>query len=131
VVFLLTTLRAQGGQIICVDHVDLMQTPAEHERHRKLAQNLARTSRPSLILVQFSVPALYKLLEEEIVARDTSAGFDWIYVDVSGGGGRPPHTERMIRSWVRHQVIDSKMTKVCKALSTLTFIQYLTELYFT
>jgi hypothetical protein len=82
VVFLLTTLRAQGGQIVCVDHVDLMQTPAERERHRKLTQNLARTSRPSLILAQFSVPALYKLLKEEIV-RDTNAGFDWIYVDVS------------------------------------------------
>jgi hypothetical protein len=59
VVLLLTTRRAQGGQIVFIDHVDLMQTPAEHEKHRKLTQNLARTSRPSLILAQFGVPALY------------------------------------------------------------------------
>jgi lipopolysaccharide biosynthesis glycosyltransferase/predicted O-methyltransferase YrrM len=81
-VFLLTTLCTRGGEIICIDHVDLMQTPAGRERHRKLTQNLARTGRPSRILAQFSVPALYKLLEEEIV-RDTNAGFDWIYVDGS------------------------------------------------
>ena len=81
-VFLLTTLCAQGGEMVCIDHFDLEQTPAGRERHRKLTQNLARTGRPFRILPQFSVPALYKLLEEE-VARDTGAGFDWIYVDGS------------------------------------------------
>jgi len=45
-------------------------------------QNLARTGRPFRILARFSVPALYKLLEEE-VARGTDAGFDWVYVDGS------------------------------------------------
>ncbi|OAX43563.1 glycosyltransferase family 8 protein [Rhizopogon vinicolor AM-OR11-026] len=81
-VFLLTTLCAQGGEIVCVDHFDLEQTPAGRERHRKLKDNLARTGRPSRILPQFSVPALYKLLEEEI-ARGAGAGFDWVYVDGS------------------------------------------------
>jgi lipopolysaccharide biosynthesis glycosyltransferase/predicted O-methyltransferase YrrM len=81
-VFLLTTLCAQGGEIVCIDHFDLMHTPAGHERHRKLSQNLLQTGRPFRILPQFSVPALYALLEEEI-ARDASTGFDWVYVDGS------------------------------------------------
>src|SRR5882757_8195654 len=81
-VFLLTTLCAQGGEIVCIDHFDLEQTPAGRERHRKLKHNLARTGRSSRILPQFSVPALYKLLEEEI-ARGAGAGFDWVYVDGS------------------------------------------------
>ncbi|KAG2341696.1 glycosyltransferase family 8 protein [Suillus weaverae] len=81
-VFLLTTLCAQGGEIVCIDHFDLMRSPAGRERHRKLLQNLSRTGRPCRILPQFSVPALYALLEEEI-ARDVGAGFDWVYVDGS------------------------------------------------
>ncbi|KAG1855675.1 glycosyltransferase family 8 protein [Suillus subalutaceus] len=81
-VFLLTTLCAQGGEMVCIDHFDLMRTPAGRERHHKLSQNLQRTGRPFRILPQFSVPALYALLEEEIV-RDASAGFDWVYVDGS------------------------------------------------
>jgi len=81
-VFLLTTLCAQAGEIVCIDHFELMQTPAGSERYRKLVHNLARTGRPSRIIPQFSVPALYKLLEEEI-ARNASAGFDWVYVDGS------------------------------------------------
>lgn len=59
-----------------------MHTPAGRERHRKLSQNLPPTGRSFRILPQYSVPALYALLEEEI-ARDTSAGFDWVYVDRS------------------------------------------------
>lgn len=81
-VFLLTTLCAQGGEIVCIDHFDLMRTPAGRERHRKLSQNLPQTGRPFRILPQFSVPALYALLEEEIM-RDAGAGFDWVYVDGS------------------------------------------------
>ncbi|KAG1898437.1 glycosyltransferase family 8 protein [Suillus fuscotomentosus] len=81
--FLLSTpLCAQGSEIVCIDHFDLMHTPAGRERHRKLSQNLPPTGRSFRILPQYSVPALYALLEEEI-ARDTSAGFDWVYVDRS------------------------------------------------
>src|SRR6267154_753710 len=61
-VFLLTTLCAQGGEIVCIDHFDLMSNPAGRERHCRLTQNLARTGRLYRILPQFSVPALYTLL---------------------------------------------------------------------
>ncbi|KAG1730864.1 methyltransferase domain-containing protein [Suillus paluster] len=81
-VFLLTTLCAQRGEIVCIDHVDLMHTHEGRERHRKLTQNLARTGRPFRMLPQFSVPALYALLKEEML-KDAGAGFDWIYVDGS------------------------------------------------
>ncbi|KAG2059820.1 hypothetical protein BDR06DRAFT_1003382 [Suillus hirtellus] len=59
-VFLLTTLCAQG-------------TPPQALAESSTDRSLIR------ILPQYSVPALYALLEEEI-ARDTSAGFDWVYV---------------------------------------------------
>ncbi|KAG2359023.1 hypothetical protein BDR07DRAFT_1611564 [Suillus spraguei] len=70
--------------MVCIDHFDLMRTPAGRERHRKLSQNLPRTARPFRIFPQYSVPALYTLLEEEI-PQETSTGFDWVYVDGSHG----------------------------------------------
>ncbi|KAG2158789.1 uncharacterized protein EDB93DRAFT_1246029 [Suillus bovinus] len=79
-VFLLTTLCAQGGEIVCINHFDLMCTPMGREHHRKLSQNLPQTGCSFRILPQYSVPTLYALLEEEI-AWDTSTGFDWVYVD--------------------------------------------------
>ena len=81
-VFLLTTLCAKGGELVCVDHFDLMGTAEGRERYRKIIHNLALTGRPTRVLPQFSVPALYTLLQEEM-KKDHEAGFDWIYIDGS------------------------------------------------
>ncbi|KAH9853397.1 glycosyl transferase [Lenzites betulinus] len=80
-VFLLTELCKDGGEIVCIDHFDLMSTAAGRERHRKLTHNLALTGRPSRVLAQFSVPALMALLTEEMGAA--RPGYDWVYVDGS------------------------------------------------
>ncbi|KAI0352755.1 glycosyl transferase [Trametes cingulata] len=80
-VFLLTELCKDGGDIVCVDHFDLMQTAAGRERYRKLRHNLTLTGKPFRILDQFSVPALMTLLTEEMSA--VRPGFDWVYVDGS------------------------------------------------
>lgn len=81
-VFLLTTLCATSGEIVCIDHFDLMGTAEGRERYRKFAHNLALTGRPARVLPQFSVPALCTLLQEEM-NKDHEAGFDWIYIDGS------------------------------------------------
>ena len=80
--FLLTTLCATSGEIVCIDHFDLMGTAEGRERYRKLTHNLALTGRPARVLPQFSVPALCTLLREEM-SKDQEAGFDWIYIDGS------------------------------------------------
>jgi hypothetical protein len=80
-VFLLTHLCSDGGEIVCIDHFDLLGTPAGRERHVKVTHNLTLTGRPFRIMDEFSVPALMILLEEEISA--TTPGFDWIYIDGS------------------------------------------------
>lgn len=81
-VFLLTTLCAKSGELVCIDHFDLMGTAEGRERYRKLTHNLALTGRPTRVLPQFSVPALCTLLREEM-SKDHEAGFDWIYIDGS------------------------------------------------
>ena len=81
-VFLLTTLCATSGELVCIDHFDLMGTAEGRERYRKLTHNLALTGRPARVLPQFSVPALCTLLREEM-NKDHEAGFDWIYIDGS------------------------------------------------
>ncbi|KIK71957.1 hypothetical protein PAXRUDRAFT_22583, partial [Paxillus rubicundulus Ve08.2h10] len=81
-VFLLSTLCSTGGELVCVDHFDLMGTAEGRERYRKITHNLALTGRPTRVLPQFSVPALYTLLQEEM-NKDHGAGFDWIYIDGS------------------------------------------------
>ncbi|KAN0092929.1 glycosyltransferase family 8 protein [Tylopilus felleus] len=81
-VFLLTTLCATSGELISIDHFDLMGTAEGRERYRKLTHNLALTRRPTRVLPQFSIPALYTLLQEEMNKND-DAGFNWIYVDGS------------------------------------------------
>jgi predicted O-methyltransferase YrrM len=80
-VFLLTHLCRDGGDIVCIDHFDLMGTPAGRERHVKVTHNLSLTGKPFRIMDEFSVPALMTLLEEEMSAM--TPGFDWIYVDGS------------------------------------------------
>ncbi|KAG9314949.1 glycosyltransferase family 8 protein [Chiua virens] len=81
-VFILTTLCATSGEVVCIDHFDLMATAEGRERHRKLTHNLSLTGRPARVLPQFSVPALYTLLGEEM-SKEQDAGFDWIYIDGS------------------------------------------------
>ncbi|KAH0833001.1 glycosyltransferase family 8 protein [Lanmaoa asiatica] len=59
-----------------------MGTAEGRERYRKVTHNLSLTGRPTRVLPQFSVPALYTLLQEEM-DKDHEAGFDWIYIDGS------------------------------------------------
>ena len=80
-VFILNTLCANGGEIVCIDHFDLFRTNAGKERFSRMQCNLKSTGKRFRILSEFSFPALAKLLEEEIDARDP--GFDWIYIDGS------------------------------------------------
>ncbi|KAI0676708.1 glycosyl transferase [Trametes maxima] len=80
-VFLQTELCKDGGEIVCIDHFDLMHTEAGRERHRKLTHNLSLTKRPFRILDEFSVPGLMTLLTEEM--STAQPGFDWVYIDGS------------------------------------------------
>lgn len=80
-VFLLTELCKNGGEIVCIDHFDLMGTPAGRERYTKITHNLSLTGGKFRVLAEFSIPALMTLLKEEI--SSTSPGYDWIYVDGS------------------------------------------------
>lgn len=80
-VFLLTHLCASGGELVCIDHFDLMQTAEGRARYARVMHNLGMTQKPSRVIAKFSVPALMTLLEEEI--SSSNAGFDWIYVDGS------------------------------------------------
>jgi predicted O-methyltransferase YrrM len=80
-VFLLNNLAKDGGEIVCIDHFDLLQTEAGRQRFDRLNQNLSQTRKKSRVLSQFSVPALMTLLQEEM--SSSNPGFDWIYVDGS------------------------------------------------
>ncbi|KAG8888582.1 hypothetical protein FRB98_007346 [Tulasnella sp. 332] len=80
-VFLLEHLCSKAGSIVCIDHFDLMKTPEGRERHDKVMHNLTATGRPFRILDNFSVPALFTVLNEEISSPEP--GFDWIYIDES------------------------------------------------
>ena len=79
-VFLLENL-CQTGEVVCIDHFDLLDTPAGRARFERLNRNLALTGGKFRVFDEFSVPALMKLLEEEVSAE--KPGFDWIYVDGS------------------------------------------------
>lgn len=80
-VFLITQLCHNGGEIVCIDHFDLMRTTAGRERYAKVIHNLSLTGEHFRVMDEFSIPALMTLLEEEMVSVDP--GFDWIYVDGS------------------------------------------------
>ncbi|RDX52962.1 glycosyl transferase [Lentinus brumalis] len=80
-VFLLTELCREGGELVSIDHFDLMTTEAGRERYRKLTHNLSLTGEAFRIIDEFSVPGLMTLLKEEMSA--TEPGFDWVYVDGS------------------------------------------------
>ena len=80
-VFLLTELCKGEGEIVCIDHFDLMQTPAGQERYSKIQHNLALAGGRSRIKDMFSFPALMEVLVEEMSVAEP--GFDWVYVDGS------------------------------------------------
>lgn len=80
-VFLLTELCKMEGEIICIDHFDLMRTQAGRDRYARIEHNLALTGGRFRIKGKFSVPALMEVLIEEISVAEP--GFDWIYVDGS------------------------------------------------
>ncbi|KAI0723597.1 glycosyl transferase [Earliella scabrosa] len=80
-VFLLTELCGEDGELVSIDHFDLMETEAGRERYRKLTHNLSLAGKRFRILDSFSVPALMALLTEEMSSENP--GFDWIYVDGS------------------------------------------------
>ncbi|KAJ7761498.1 glycosyltransferase family 8 protein [Mycena maculata] len=80
-VFLLTELCSSGGEIVCVDHFDLLTSTAGQERYRKLTHNLGLTKKQFRVMDEFSIPALTKLLAEETACA--SPGYDWIYIDGS------------------------------------------------
>lgn len=80
-VFLLENLCKDGGDIVCIDHFDLMTTTAGQERHARMSHNLSLTGKPYRIIDQFSVPALMAVIFEEMSA--SMPGFDWIYIDGS------------------------------------------------
>ncbi|KAG8957541.1 hypothetical protein FRC03_010047 [Tulasnella sp. 419] len=80
-VFLLQELCGEAGEIVCIDHFDLLQTAAGKERYDRMKGNLSNTNMKFRIIGKFSVPALYTLLEE--AASEGSPGFDWVYVDGS------------------------------------------------
>jgi lipopolysaccharide biosynthesis glycosyltransferase/predicted O-methyltransferase YrrM len=80
-VFLVTELCKTEGEIICIDHFDLMRTQAGRDRYSKIKHNLALAGSRAIIKDKFSVPALMEVLIEEMSAAEP--GFDWIYVDGS------------------------------------------------
>jgi predicted O-methyltransferase YrrM len=80
-VFLLTNLCRTTGEIVCIDHFDLLATPAGRARFKRINYNLALAGGRFRILDEFSIPALIKLLEVEMDAAQP--GFDWVYVDGS------------------------------------------------
>lgn len=80
-VFTLTELCSDHGSLVCIDHFDGFRTEAGRERYAKVIHNFGLTGRPHRVLPQFSVPALMTLLQE--ATRESSPGFDWIYVDGS------------------------------------------------
>ena len=80
-VFLLNNLVGESGEIVCIDHFDLLQSEAGRQRFEKINHNLSQTKKKWRVLGQFSVPALMALLQEEMLS--SNPGFDWIYVDGS------------------------------------------------
>ncbi|OCH83722.1 glycosyl transferase [Obba rivulosa] len=83
-VFLLTELCMKGGEIVCIDHFDLMRTEAGRDRYANITHNLSRTKKRFRIIDDFSAPALMTILREEM--SSANPGFDWIYVDGSHEG---------------------------------------------
>ncbi|KAL0563337.1 hypothetical protein V5O48_018734, partial [Marasmius crinis-equi] len=81
-VYLLEKLcNTPTSELVCIDHFDLHRTPAGRARYEKIQRNLSITGHPFRIIDEFSVPGLYRLLEEEI--EKAAGGFDFVYIDGS------------------------------------------------
>lgn len=81
-VWLLENACQSGGDLTCIDHFDLLTTEAGRERYEKVLHNLALTGKPFRLMDDFSVPALYTLLDESL-SPTAPAGFDFLYIDGS------------------------------------------------
>ncbi|TDL23560.1 glycosyltransferase family 8 protein [Rickenella mellea] len=75
--------RSEGGELVCIDHFDLKATAAGRERYHRVLNNLRITGKPFRVIADFSVPALMKLLAEELERKEGDSGFDWLYIDGS------------------------------------------------
>ncbi|KAJ3804964.1 glycosyltransferase family 8 protein [Lentinula aff. lateritia] len=94
-VFLLQNICGKGTDIEMdgSERNDQMDFEAGRKRFRKINHNLSLTGKPFRVLPQFSVPALMKLLEKEILKEESlgnagvsgneQVGFDCIYIDGS------------------------------------------------
>lgn len=80
-VFLLTNLCKAAGEVVCIDHFDMLDTPGGCARFDRINRNLTLAGGKFRVLDEFSVPGLMMLLEEEMLSE--TPGFDWIYIDGS------------------------------------------------
>ncbi|KAJ7505294.1 glycosyltransferase family 8 protein [Mycena galericulata] len=80
-VVFLEELCKEDGEIVCIDHFDLLTTTAGRERYKKLTHNLELTKKRFRVMDEFSIPALAKLLAQEVMSA--RPGYDWIYIDGS------------------------------------------------
>ncbi|KAL1711088.1 glycosyltransferase family 8 protein [Schizophyllum commune] len=82
-VFLLEELCKDAGELVTIDHYDLLQTEAGRARRARVEHNLRLAGGRSRIIEAFSVPGLMTVLRDETEAAAAAAGFDWLYVDGS------------------------------------------------
>ncbi|KAI4525278.1 glycosyltransferase family 8 protein [Schizophyllum commune Loenen D] len=82
-VFLLEELCKDAGELVTIDHYDLLQTEAGRARRARVEHNLRLAGGRSRIIEAFSVPGLMTVLRDETEAVAAAAGFDWLYVDGS------------------------------------------------
>ncbi|KIY53637.1 glycosyltransferase family 8 protein [Fistulina hepatica ATCC 64428] len=80
-VFLLTELCKGKGELVTIDHYDLLGTPAGRARREKVLHNLAAVGGKYRIIEDFSVPGMMRVLQDEML--EDAPGFDWLYVDGS------------------------------------------------
>ncbi|TFK45378.1 glycosyl transferase [Heliocybe sulcata] len=83
-VFFAENLCKADGEIVCVDHFDLLHTDAGRQRYDLMKRNLERCSKAYRIVDDFSAPGLMTLLNESIASPEP--GFDWIHIDGSHEG---------------------------------------------
>ena len=71
------------NQLVCIDHFDMMDTEAGRNRWHLFNSNLRETGLidRTRVITQFSTPALFKLMNEQIT--ENSEGFNLIYIDAS------------------------------------------------
>ncbi|KAL1736675.1 glycosyltransferase family 8 protein [Schizophyllum commune] len=82
-VFLLEELCKDAGELVTIDHYDLLQTEAGRARRARVEHNLRLAGGHSRVIEAFSVPGLMTVLRDETEASAAAAGFDWLYVDGS------------------------------------------------